>query len=126
MFSHVHLRGRIVRQEACCRTGGSNPPPSAPASGVPRFAGLDVRPCLTCTLFDHLQVLPQLDHAAVGENAAKVYAGVNHAIAADDRAGIDHCVTTDFRAIANDSAESPEACWTVSIGRYDRDFAVLD
>src|SRR5437016_4081221 len=68
-------------------TGGSNPPPSAPASRVPRFGGLEARLRLTCTLFDDLQFLPQLDHAAVGENAAKVNAGINHAIAADDRAG---------------------------------------
>jgi hypothetical protein len=38
---------------------------------------------------DHLQILPQFDPAAVWQEAAEIYAGINQAIAADDRAGID-------------------------------------
>src|SRR5947199_2885048 len=60
-------------------------------------------------LFDDLQFLPQFDHAPVWENTAKVYAGINHAIAADHRARIDHCVATDLRTIANNRAEFSEA-----------------
>ncbi len=39
---------------------------------------------LTGALFDYLQFLSQLDHAAVRKDTAKVYAGINHAIASDD------------------------------------------
>jgi hypothetical protein len=37
---------------------------------------------------DYLQILPQLDPAAVWQKAAEVYGRVNHAIAANNRAGI--------------------------------------
>ena len=33
---------------------------------------------------DDLQILPQLDPAAVWQEASEIYAGINHAIAADD------------------------------------------
>ena len=62
----------------------------------------------------------------MGEDAAKVYAWINHAIAADDRAGIDHCVAADLRSIANDCAEFSEAGRNVAIGCYDRDFGVIE
>ena len=65
-------------------TGGSNPPPSARAFRVPRFVGLEDRLSLICALFNNLQFLPQFDDATVREDSAKVYAWVNHAIAADD------------------------------------------
>jgi len=61
----------------------------------------------------------------VRENTAEVYAGINHAIAADNRAGIDHCVAADLCAIANDCAEFSEASRNVAIGCYDRDFGVI-
>ena len=115
--------GRFVRSKARCRTGGSNPP-------HPRLISC---PCscsysltLTCPLFNDLQFLPQLDHAAVWENTAKIYARINHAIAADDRAGIDHCVAADLRSIADDRAEFSQAGRNVAIGCYDRDFGVIE
>src|SRR5436190_1310265 len=92
------------------------------------FESPPIRGCsldLSFALFDDLQLLSQFDHAAVRENPAKIYAGINHAIAADDRTGVDHCVATNFRVIANDCAEFPEACRNVAIGCYDRDFAVI-
>src|SRR4029077_19222347 len=75
----------------------------------PRFVGLEARLRLTCALFNNLQFLSQLDHAGMGENTAKVYAWINHAIATDDRAGINHCIAADLRSIANDCAEFSEA-----------------
>ena len=107
-------------------TGGSNPPPSARAFRVPRFVGLEARLSLICALFNNLQFLSQLDHAAMGENTAKVYAWINHAIATDNRAGIDHCVAADLRSIANDCAEFSEARRNVAIGCYDRNFRVVE
>lgn len=80
---------------------------------------------LTIALINNLQFLSQLNHALVGEDTAKVYAGINHAIAADNRTGIDHCVAPDLRSIANDCAEFSEACRNVAIGCYDRDFGVI-
>jgi len=116
---------RMFRQEACCRTGVRIPPIR---SCFRRSALRRIRRPIALNL--HVvrppAGLPQLDHAAVGENTAKVYAGVIMQSRPYDRAGIDHCVTTDFRAIANDRAEFSEACWNVSIGRYDRDFAVIE
>ena len=61
---------------------------------------------LATSLFpDHLQLLPKLDPAAVWQEAAEIYAGVNHAIAADNRAGIDYRVAADLDSIADDCAE---------------------
>ena len=31
--------------------------------------------------FEHLNFLPKLDHAAIGQDAAKIHARINHAIA---------------------------------------------
>src|SRR5947199_10195504 len=59
-------------------------------------------------LFDDLQLLPQFDHAPVWENTAKVYGGINHAIAADHRARIDHAVATDRRTMATHRLEFSE------------------
>ena len=39
---------------------------------------------------DHMQVLPQFDPAAVRQETAEIYAGIDHAIAADNRSGVDH------------------------------------
>ena len=47
-------------------------------------------PRFVLTLLDQLQFLSQLHHAAVGQHATEIYAGVNHAVAADDGAGIDY------------------------------------
>src|ERR1051326_9122045 len=69
-------------ESVCAKgTGGSNPPPSA----VDRLLWivLLVR-VLTFTPFDHLQLLPQFHHAAVGKHAAEIYTGINHAVATDD------------------------------------------
>ncbi len=55
--------------------------------------------------FYHLQVLPQFDPASMQQDAAEIYARVNHAIAADNRAGIDHRVATDLGSVADDCAE---------------------
>src|SRR6266513_1620201 len=114
--------GEFVNQKAVCRTWGSNPLHPRLTSSA---CSLPLLVRLTRPLFDDLQFLPQLDHAAVRKNPAKVYAGINHAIATDDRAGIDHCVATDFRSIANDCAEFSETCWNVAVGCYDGDFAVI-
>ena len=73
--------GEFVNQKAVCRTWGSNPLHPRLTSSA---CSLPLLVRLTRPLFDDLQFLPQLDHAAVGENTAKVYAGINHAIAADD------------------------------------------
>ena len=54
---------------------------------------------------DHLQILPQLDPAAVWQKAAKIYAGINHAIASDNRAGIDDRIAADLSSVADDCAE---------------------
>src|SRR4030095_6539664 len=70
--------------------------------------------------------LPQLDHAAVRKNTAKIHTWINHAIAADDGTGIDHCVATDLCSIANDRAEFSEACRNVAIRCYNRDFDVIE
>ena len=79
-----------------------------PPSAIDRL--LQLRAALGFALFDDLQFLPQLDDAGVRENAAKVYAWINHAVAADDRTGVDHRVTTDFGAIADDRSEFSEPC----------------
>ena len=39
---------------------------------------------------DHMQVLPQFDPAAVRQETAEIHAGIDHAIAADNRSGVDH------------------------------------
>jgi hypothetical protein len=52
-----------------------------------------------------VQFLAQLHPAAVWQDAAEIYAGVNHAIVADNRAGIDHRVAADLGSIADDYAE---------------------
>ena len=39
---------------------------------------------------DHMQVLPQFDPAAVRQETAEIYAGIDHAIAADNRSWVDH------------------------------------
>ena len=39
------------------------------------------------------------------QDAAEIYARVNHAIAADNRAGIDHRIAADLGSIADDCAE---------------------
>ena len=54
---------------------------------------------------DHLQILPQLDPAAVWKEATEIYAGVNHAIAADNRTGIDDRIAADLSSVADDCAE---------------------
>ena len=115
-----------ARLESVCaeRHRGFESPPIRAC--FPRFVGLEARLRLTCALFNNLQFLSQLDHTAMGENAAKVYTGVNHAIAADDRAGINHGVATDFRVIANNRAEFSETRRNVAIGCYHRDFAVIE
>ena len=74
----------------------------------------------TCSSCRNLTTLP------CGQNTAKIYAGINHAIAADNRAGIDHCVAADLRSIANDRAEFSEARRNVAIGALHRDFAVIE
>ena len=51
---------------------------------------------------DHLQLLPQLDPAAVWQEAAEIYAGINHAIASDNRAGIDDRIAADLGSVADD------------------------
>ena len=61
--------------------------------------------CYSLTFLDHLQFLAQLDPAAMRQDAAEIYAGVNHAIAADNRAGIDHRIAADLGSIADDCAE---------------------
>src|SRR3954463_10726262 len=48
---------------------------------------------------DDLQVLPQLDPAAVWQKAAKVYAGINHAIASNNRAWINDRIASDFSSV---------------------------
>jgi hypothetical protein len=45
--------------------------------GLPGWRGFAL------TLLDQLQFLPQLDHTAGWQNAAEIYVGINHAIAAD-------------------------------------------
>ena len=62
----------------------------------------------------------------MGEDAPKVYAWINHAIATDNRAGINHSVAADLGSIANDCAEFSKARRNVAIGCYDRDFAVIE
>jgi len=145
--------GEFVNQEAVCRTGGSNPPPSvllracasqdrilvcaeqdalrslseggstlyyvylieSLSAGRQRYVGMtdDLRQCLreptrfSCSsaFLDHVQFLAQLHSASMREDAAEIYARVNHAIAADNRAGIDHSVAADLGSIADDCAE---------------------
>ena len=54
---------------------------------------------------DDLQILPQLDPAAVWQKASEIYAGINHAIAADNRAGIDDRIAPDLGSVADNCAE---------------------
>lgn len=54
---------------------------------------------------DHLQILSQFDPAAVRQEAAEIYAWINHAIAADNRAGINHRVAADLCSVADDCTE---------------------
>jgi hypothetical protein len=54
---------------------------------------------------DHLQILPQLDPAAIRQKAAEIYAGINHAIATDNRTGIDDRIATDLGSVTDDCAE---------------------
>ena len=66
----------------------------------------DVPNSLDASAFpDHLQILPQFDPAAVWQETAEIYAWVNHAIAADNRAGIDHRIAADLGSVADDCAE---------------------
>jgi len=85
------------------------------SAGRQRYVGMtdDLRQCLreptrcscSSTLLDHVQFLAQLHPAAIGQDAAEIYARVNHAIAADNRAGIDHRVAADLGSIADNCAE---------------------
>jgi len=54
---------------------------------------------------DDLQILPQLDPAAVWQEASEIYGGINHAIAADNRPGIDHRIAADLGPVPDDCAE---------------------
>ena len=54
---------------------------------------------------DHVQFLAQLHPASMRQDAAEIYARVDHAIAADNRAGIDHSVAADLGSIADDCTE---------------------
>ena len=66
----------------------------------------DVPVALAASVFpDHLQILPQLDPAAVWQKAAKIYTRVNHAIAADNRAGIDDRIAAYLGSVTDDCAE---------------------
>ena len=56
---------------------------------------------------DDLQILPQLDPAAVWQEASEIYGGINHAIAADNRPGIDHRIAADLGSVTDDCAEFP-------------------
>src|SRR5205823_4919278 len=85
--------------------------------------------CLGCrpiAFLQHLNLLPKLDHAALGKDAAKVYARINHAIAPQERARIDNRIATNFRSVADDRAEFCEAGCDIVIGRHDGDFAVIE
>ena len=54
---------------------------------------------------DYLQILPELDPAAGWKEATEIYAGVNHAIAADNRTGIDDRIAADLGSVADNCAE---------------------
>jgi putative endonuclease len=69
------------------------------------FLPLPKRFSCSLTFLDHMQFLAQLDPAAVWQDAAEIYARVNHAIAADNRPGIDHRIAADLCSVADDCAE---------------------
>ena len=54
---------------------------------------------------DYLQILPQFDPAAVWQETAEIYGGINHAITADDRAGIDDRIAADLGSVTDDRTE---------------------
>src|SRR5439155_4869967 len=81
---------------------------------------------LPFALFDNLQFLPQFYHATVGQDAAKVHAGVNHTVASQYGAGVNNGVATNFRAVADDRAEFCQTSRDVAIGRHHGDFAVIE
>jgi hypothetical protein len=60
---------------------------------------------LSFAFLDDLKFLPKLEHAAGRKHAAEVYAGINHAIAANDRAWVDHSVAANLCTVADDRAE---------------------
>jgi hypothetical protein len=74
----------------------------------------------------HLQLLPQLHQTAVEEDAAEIYAGVNHAIAADNRAGIDYRVAADLGSIADDCAEFSQAGGNLAVRYAQSNFGVIE
>src|SRR5438874_7294422 len=80
----------------------------------------------TLAFFQDLQLLPQFDHAAVRENATKVYARIYHAVAADYGAGVDDRVAADFRPIADNRPEFSQARRNIAVGCDYRDFAVIE
>ena len=55
--------------------------------------------------FENLQLLSQFDDTSMRKYAAKIYAWINDAIAADYCSGINHGVATDFCAVADDRPE---------------------
>src|SRR4249919_2006776 len=82
---------------------------------------------LSASLFpDHLQFLPQLNPAAVWQDAAEIYAGINHAIASDNRAGIDDRIAADLGSVADDCAEFSQAGGNVAIWRAHHDFSMIE
>src|SRR5206468_9882199 len=74
----------------------------------------------------HREVLPYFDHATGRQDAAEIYAWINHAIAPQDRTRINDCVATNFCSIPDNRAEFCEPGGDIAIGCHDSDFAVIE
>src|SRR5947207_5809297 len=74
----------------------------------------------------HRKVLPQFDNAAVGQNAAKIHARINHAIVAQDRARVNYGVAANLRSIADDRAEFCQSGCDIAVGCNDGNIAMIE
>jgi hypothetical protein len=77
-------------------------------------------------VLDHLRFLAQFHHPAVWQNTAKVYTGIDHAVASDDCAWIDHRIATDLCADDDDRAEFSKTGGNLTVRRDYGDFVVIE